>query len=259
MTINPVVEESVNLHFRTRQFRVLHTVYIGALAAVTVVLWPSRGFMEFFSSQTIPAAFEAIVIFQLLAISGISVFLGLDRLAGTEIIRYSEWLEHTHLPVRALLGGKVAAALIHAFVLVAIGSPFLFILAGPGGIPLRAVFSAQWIIFLVALFSRFAGMFISVVGETRDVVRIVGSWIFLALFYMGTLQVLRPLNPIIAVVRQQNEQSPLVSTVGRVPLAIHPAVPSTIYLLSGMILILVASGLAMNRLRIRAAKLSAHD
>jgi hypothetical protein len=259
VTINPIVEESINLQLRTRQFRVLHTLYIGAVALITVILWPSRGFMEFFSTQSVPAAFEAIVIFQLVTLSGISVFVGLDRLAGSEVIRYSEWLEHTRLPVRKLLSGKLAAAAIHTVVLIAIGSPFLFISAGPGGIPLRAVFSAQWIIFLVALFSRMVGMLISLVGETRDVVRIVGSWVFLALFYLGTIQVLQPLNPIIAVVRQQNEASPLVSTVARVPLSLHPALPSSLYLLSGMILVVVVFTWTMYRHRSRAVKHSAHD
>ena len=79
MTLNPVIEESINLHFTTHQFKVLHGIYIGSMVLVTVALWPSRGFMEFFSTQTVPAAFEAIVVFQLITLSGISVYVGLDR------------------------------------------------------------------------------------------------------------------------------------------------------------------------------------
>ena len=259
MTLNPVIEESINLHFTTHQFKVLHGIYIGSMVLVTVALWPSRGFMEFFSTQTVPAAFEAIVVFQLITLSGISVYVGLDRLAGSAIIRYSEWLERTRLPVRTLLIGKLISALIHTVVLVAVGAPFLFISAGPGGIPVRAVLSAQWIMLLVALFCRMVGMLISFVGESRDVVRIVGSWVFLALFYLGTIQVFQPFNPIIAVVRQQNELSPLVSTVGPVPFSLHPAVPSSAYLLSGMILVVGVFGTAMYRHRSRAVKQGAHD
>ncbi|MEE8441096.1 MAG: hypothetical protein V3S41_05185 [Spirochaetia bacterium] len=254
MTLNPIIEESINLHFRTHQFKVLHGVYIGAMAIVTVLLWPSRGFMEFFSTQTVPAAFEAIAIFQLIALSGISISVGLDRLAGSEIIRYSEWLERTRLPVRKLLVGKLIAAVIHTVVLIAIGSPFLYVSAGPAGIPVRAVISAQWVMFLVAMFCRMVGLFISLVGESREVLRITGSWVFLALLYLGTIQVFQPLNPIIAVVRQQNEASPLVSTVDPVPFSLHPAVPSSAYLLSGIILVVVAFGTAMYRHRSRAAK-----
>lgn len=259
MTFNPIIEESINLHFKTRQFRKLHGIYIGAVALLTVVLWPSRGFMEFFSSQTVPAAFEAVAIFQLIALSGISISAGLDRLASSEIIRYSEWLERTRLPVRKLLIGKLGSALLHTIVLIALGSPFLFISAGPGGIPVRAVLSTQWVIFLVALFSRTVGMLISLVGERHDVVRIVGSWVFLALFYLGTIQLLQPLNPIIAMVRQQNEASPLVSTVDPVPFSQHPAVPPSIYLLAGMFLVIVAFASTLYRHRSRAVIRGAND
>lgn len=259
MTFNPVIEESINLQFKTHQFRVLHGIYIGIVALVTVTLWPSRGFMEFFSTQTVPAAFEVVAIFQLIVLSGISISVGLDRLAGSEIIRYSEWLERTRLPVRTLLIGKLVSAVIHTVVLIAIGSPFLFISAGPAGIPVRAVLSAQWIMLLVALFCRMVGLFISLVGESREVVRIIGSWVFLALLYLGTIQVFQPLNPIIAVVRQQNEASPLVSTVDPVPFSLHPAVPSSIYLLAGIFLVIVAFGTTMYRHRSRALKRNAYD
>ena len=259
MTFNPIIEESINLHFKTHQFKVLHGIYVGIMALVTVALWPSRGFMEFFSTQTIPAAFEVVAIFQLIALSGISISVGLDRLASSEIIRYSEWLERTQLPVGTLLIGKLTSAVIHTVVLIAIGSPFLFISAGPGGIPVRAVLSTQWIIFLVALFCRMVGLLISLVGESREVVRIIGSWVFLALLYLGTIQVFQPLNPIIAVVRQQNEASLLVSTVDPVPFSLHPAVPSSVYLLSGMILAILAFATAMYRHRSRALKRNAYD
>jgi len=257
--MNPIIEESLNLHFKTHQYKVLHGLYIGGMALVTTILWPTRGFMEFFSTQTVPAAFEVIAILQLVTLSGISISAGLDRLASSEIIRYSEWLERTRLPVRTLFIGKLISAVIHTGVLIAIGSPFLFISAGPGGIPVRAVLSAGWVMFLVALFCRMVGLLISIVGERREVVRIVGSWIFLALFYLGTIQVLQPFNPIIAVVRQQNELSPLVSTVDPVPFSLHPAVPSSAYLLAGMFLAGLALGTAMYRHRSRFVKRNAHD
>ena len=261
MTLNPIVQEAVSLHFRTPQFRKLHLWYIAILAVVTVTLWPSRGFMEYFRLRSVPAAFEAIAVLQLLGLTGISVFVGLDRLAGIEILRYSEWLEHTRVSIGRLATGKLVSALVHTAFLVIVGSPFLFICAGPAGIPVRAILSTQWIIFLVALFSRIVGMLISVIGESRDVVRIIGSWIYLALLYLGTIQLFQPLNPIIAVVRQQNETSPLVSTVGPVPLAQHPALPSSIYLVSGLVLVTAGFVLALHRHRSRArdVRRAAHD
>ena len=258
MRLNPIVEESLNIYLRTKKFRRLHAIFLGTMTFATIAVWPTRGIMEFFGGGTVPATFEALAVFQLLAISGISLYIGLDRIAGSEIIRYSEWLDRTTVPVRTLIIGKLSSAIMHTIVLMAMASPFLFIAAGPAGIPVRAILSVQWIVLLVAIFCRSVGMLISFLGENRDVVRVVGSWIFLALIFLVTIQLTPPLNPIIAVLRQQNESSLLVSTVESVPFRVHPAVPSSIYLLSGIALAIAGLGLGMRRHRLRWSHRTSH-
>jgi hypothetical protein len=133
--------------------------------------------------------------------------------------------------------------------LIGMACPFLFIVAGPAGIPARAVLSVELVAFLAALFCRIVGMFINLIGENRDFFRVISSWFFLALIYLATIQLAPPLNPIIAVVRQQNEASPLVTTVGPVALDAHPVVPPMLYLLGGTVLALLGLVLGMRRRR----------
>ncbi len=252
--INPILEESAHLYIRRNEYAILHLAYLGALALVTVVAWPSRGFMEFFRLDTVPAVFEVVAIFELLALSGIGLMAGQDRLAPSQIIRYSEWLERTDLPVRTLLVGKLTAALVHTAILVIIGTPFLIVSAGPAGIPLRAAFASQWIVFVAALFCRIFGLFLSHIGEERYVIRVIGAWVFLAILYLITIGSMQSLNPIIALVRQHSETSQLVTSLDTVPFLQNPALLPTAYLFVGLAMTTAAYGLGLRHHRTRAQR-----
>jgi hypothetical protein len=225
---NPIVEESVRVYAAGREYGLLHLIYLALLAVFTILAWPSQSLMNFFRTGTMPAVFEVVTILELLAVSGISLFAGQDRLASNRIIRHSEWLEHTGVPIRTLLWGKLISAALHSLMLVVLATPFVLIASGPAGIPLRAALSTQWIVLLVSILCRLAGLLLSHIGEERYVVRVVGGWLFLALLFLVTIGVAQSLNPIIALVRQANEGSILVSTLTAVPLGLHPALVPTI-------------------------------
>lgn len=258
MMLNPIIEESLSVHFRALQYRVVYAVYVGILTVAILLVWPSRGFMEFFATSTVPSAFQALALLQLLLLSGLSIYAGMDRLATAQIIRHSEWLERTRVPVATLYFGKIASSFFNTVMLLSLGVPFLFIAAGPAGIPTRSILATGLILFLVAWFCRLVGMLISIVGEHRDVIRIVGSWIFLALLYLATIQVFQPLNPVIAVIRQQNESSALVSTVDPVPFAENPVVPSAAWYLGGIAVVLLVYAVIMRKQRNRAVRKGTH-
>jgi len=259
MTIAPILEESFHVYLQTRAYRRLHVFYILGLATVTVLVWPSRGFMDFFSTESVPSAFQVVLILQLLALSAVATYSGMDRVASEEIIRYSEWIGRTPVRLRTLMIGKLTAGSLHTLLLIVLGLPFLVIAAGPAGIPLRALVSGVLVMALVVTLCRTVGMIISVVGEEHDVIRIVGSWVFLALLYLGTIQVLQPLNPIIAVSRQQNELSPLVGTLERVTLAEHPAMEPLLYMLPLIFVALIVYGISLVRVQSRLGKRPAHE
>ena len=251
MNLTPILEESLHVYLRTKAYRMVHLLYVAAVAVVAVLVWPSRGLMVFFSTEAVPSAFHVVLILELLLLSGISIYAGMDRVAGNELIRYSEWLGRTPVRVRTLMTGKLTAAVLHTVLLIALSLPFLVISAGPAGIPLRAVFSSLFVLGTATMLCRLVGMLISVVGEDRDAIRIVGSWVFLALLYMGTIRILQPLNPIIAVSRQQNELSPLVSTLDPVSLGSHPALEPVAYMGTLMIGVAALYGFAMARMQKR--------
>jgi hypothetical protein len=202
--------------------------------------------MEFFRLNTVPAVFEVVTVFQLLMLSAVSLIAGQDRLAPSEIIRYSEWIERTTLPVRALFVGKVISALIHTVILVIVATPFVIVAAGPAGIPLRAAFASQWIVFVAALLCRIVGLLLSHVGEDHYVVRVIGAWVFLAILYLATIGSLQALNPIIALVRQHSETSLLVTSLAPVPFLKHPALAPTVYLSAGIAISTTAYGLTLS-------------
>lgn len=207
---NPILEEAAEVYIRRREYLIFHLAYAAAIALFTVLLWPTRGFMYFFRTETIPAAFQATVIAHVIIVSGVSLYAGLDRLAENQIIRYSEWLERTHLPVGILFRGKLAAGMVHTIFLVLMAAPFAVVAAGPAGVPLAAVVASEVIVLIVGLISRFAGMIISHLGETRYVLRVVGAWLFVALFFVVTVQAYQPMNPIAAVIAQHEDDSPFM-------------------------------------------------
>ena len=197
---NPVLQEAAQVYVERREYKLLHLAFMTAIALVTVAFWPAKGFMIFFRTGTVPAVLQASLVVQLLAVTGLSLIIGLDRLAGKAIILHSEWLERTAIPVGVLFRGKLTVAVLHTLVLTGLGVPFAVVSAGPAGVPLDAVFASLVVVLLSGLCGRFAGMLVSHLGEQNYVVRITGGWIFLALLFVATLPVHLPLNPIAAVV-----------------------------------------------------------
>lgn len=204
---NPLLEESAEVYVRRREYLWLHLTYIAGLAVFAVALWPARGFMYFFRTEMVPGSFQATIIIHVIAVTGLSLAIGLDRIAESQIIRYSEWLERTAVPIRVLFTGKIVSAVAHTLFLVMAGIPFAVLAAGPAGISLSAVAASEAIVLLAGLAGRIAGMLISHIGEIRYVVRVIGSWVFVALLFVVTVQAYPPLNPIVAVVAQHSESS----------------------------------------------------
>ena len=228
---NPIVEEAGEVYIRRRECLLFHVFYTMGIALAAVLFWSSRGFMYFFRTESVPAVFQATLVTHLIAVAGISLYVGLDRLAESQIIRYTEWLERTDVPVGVLFRGKLAAAALHTFFIVALGAPFALIAAGPAGATIPAVVASEAIILLTGLIARFAGMIISHIGELRYVVRVIGGWLFVALLFVATIRIYQPINPIVAVVRQHGESSPFMQADQSVPFWQNPLVASGVPLL----------------------------
>lgn len=250
---NPILEESRQLIIHRREYLLLHVIYLAVSALFVVLLWPTRGYVHFFRTAAVPSVFEATVIFQVIVLSVVSLYAGMDRFAPTAVIRYSEWLEHTALPVQTLITGKMITAFVHSLFLVLIAAPFTVVAGGPAGMPASVVSSSMILLFLTTLGCRIAGMLISYVGENRYVVRVIGSWVFLALLYVATVQIVPSLNPIVALVRQQLTSSPLLEVGARVPLADHPILIPTVCLVSLILFLSALYTIALFR-HSRAAK-----
>jgi hypothetical protein len=199
---NPLLEEAAAVYMRRREYLTLHLAYVAGMALFLTLLWPARGLLYFFRTESTPAAFQAFVIAQVIAVCGISLAAGLDRLAESQIIRYSEWIERTGIPIRILGTGKLLAGIVHTTVLVIVGIPFAVVAAGPAGITLDVVAATELVVLLAGITGRIAGMLIGHLGETRYFIRVTGAWIYLALIFVATIRIGTPLNPIIAVVEQ---------------------------------------------------------
>ena len=238
MTRNPILEEAAQVYLHRREYLIFHLVSLAGAVLITFALWPNRGLMYFFRTESVPAVFQATVIVHVLAVTGLSLYAGLDRLAEAQIIRYSEWLERTAIPVGVLARGKLLAGVVHTLMLTVAFVPFAVVAAGPAGIPIRAVLASEAMVLLAGCAGRIAGMLISHLGETRYVVRVIGGWIFVAVLFVATIQFYQPLNPIYAVIAQHAEGSPLMRTDATGSLLEHPLVSS------GMPLLLAIGALA---------------
>lgn len=205
---NPVLEEAAGVYLRQREYAILHIVFAAASAFFLVTLWPSRSVVYFFRTGTIPSAFQAVAITQALAVTGLSLYAGLDRLAESRIIRHSEWLERTAIPIRTLATGKIVSGTLHTIFLTLLGLPIATIAAGPSGIVLEEVFATQLIVLLSGLVGRFAGMLLAHLGETRNAVRAIGVWIVVALLFVATIEIGPPANPVIGVLMQHSDVNP---------------------------------------------------
>jgi hypothetical protein len=199
---NPVLEESAELYIRSRGFLKLHVGYLVLLALFLVIAWPSRGYMYFFRMETVPLVFLANVVFLIILSGFFSFSAGTDRIGSAGIIRYSEWLERTRVPVRSLVAGKLMAATLHTAFLTALSIPVLVAAAGPSGVPIGVIPGLLLVVFLTALACRIAAMIVSHYGEDSYVVKTIGVWVFAVLFFVLTLRLFRPLNPVVAAVEQ---------------------------------------------------------
>ncbi len=201
MIRNPLVDEAAEVYLRRREFVILHVIVLFGMALTTVGFWPTHSFLTFFRTETVPAVLHATLIIQALGMTILGLYVGLDRLAESGIIRHSEWIERTTIPIGTLFRGRIAAATIHMFLLAAAGLPFVVIAAGPSGSPLPAALAGTLLVFLSGLVGRFAGMLVSHLGEQSYVVRVIGGWLFMAAFLVVTAQLYPPLNPVAAIIR----------------------------------------------------------
>ena len=197
---NPLLEEAAEVYIRRREYVILHLIVLIGMAVTTVGFWPSHSFLTFFRTETVPAVLQATLIIQVLGVTIFGLYVGMDRLAENGIIRHSEWIERTSISIGVLFRGRVAAATIHMLLVAAAGLPFVVIAAGPAGSPLGAALGGTLVVFLSGLAGRLAGMLVSHLGELSYVVRITGAWLFMAAFFVVTIQLFPPLNPIAAVV-----------------------------------------------------------
>ncbi|MFW5788736.1 MAG: hypothetical protein ACOCW3_02240 [Spirochaetota bacterium] len=228
---NPILEEAAHVYLHRREYLIFHLVSLAGAVLITFALWPNRGFMYFFRTESVPAVFQATVIVHVLAVTGLSLYAGLDRLAEAQIIRYSEWLERTTIPIGILARGKLLAGVVHTLMLTVAFVPLAVVAAGPAGIPIRAVLASEVIVLLAGCTGRVAGMLISHLGETRYVIRVIGGWIFVAVLFVATIQFYQPLNPIYAVIAQHAEDSPLMRANAARSLLEHPLASSGIPLI----------------------------
>ena len=199
MMRNPLFEEAVEVYVRRREFVILHLIVLLCMAFTTVGFWPTHSFLTFFRTETVPAVLQATLVIQVLGVTIFGLYVGMDRLADSGIIRHSEWIERTTIPIGTLFRGRVAAATIHTLLIAGAGLPFVVIAAGPAGSPLGAALGGTLIVFLSGLVGRLSGMLISHLGEQHYVVRVTGAWLFMAAFFVVTIQLAQPLNPVAAV------------------------------------------------------------
>ncbi len=243
---NPLLTEAAAVYLRRRGYVTLHITVALAMALAAVVFWPPHSYLHFFRTGTQPLVLQATLVVQVLLVTCVSLVAGLDRIADDSIVRHSEWLERTALPVAVIARGKVCAAVIHTAFLTLLGLPAVVVAAGPAGTPSTPVFAGQIIVFLSGLAGRTAGMIVAHFGERNYVVRITGGWIYLALLFIATITVYPPLNPIAAVAT-----APAAT-------GFEPMLESAVALAGLTLLLMIAYRVSLSRHR-RSAGRQAHD
>lgn len=211
MIRNPVLQEARAVYLHRREYLWLHVGYLAATTLMLLVVWPSRGLMHFFRTQSPPPVYDVMVVYHVITLCLLNIYIGQDRLADSSIIRYSEWLERTSVPIRLLVGGKLIAAALHTLVLTILILPFLVIAASPAGTSLPVVARATLVLLLVSLLCRIVGMLISHWGESNYVIRVVGAWVFIALLFVATIQSAPAINPVVAVVGAERTAVPITA------------------------------------------------
>lgn len=245
---NPILEESAVVYLRRREYFLLHTLYLIASAVFVLLVWPTRSYMYFFRTETVPAAFLATAVFHILALAGMNIYVGMDRLANTEIIRYSEWLERTALPVGALATGKLTAGFLHSLFLTLLAAPFLVVAAGPSGVTLETVIVLLPLLFLTAFLCRVAGQIVSHYGQESYFARTIAGWLFVALLFLVSIQVYRPINPIVVVTQQLQALEPGVNAAARQTIPLWESLVA-LAVLTGALILIYWYGLKRHRQR----------
>jgi len=245
---NPVLEESAALYLRRREHFLLHSLYLTLSTVFVLLVWPTRSYMYFFRTETVPAVFLATAVFHILALAGMNIYIGMDRLGNTEIIRYSEWLEQTTLPVRALATGKLLSAILHTLFLTLLAAPFLVIAAGPSGVTLATAISLLPLLFLTAFLCRVAGQIVSHYGEESYFARTIGGWLFIALLFLISTQIYRPINPIVVVTQHLQALEPGVDVAATTIIPLWQSLLS-LATLTGALVLLYWLGLKRHRLK----------
>lgn len=236
---NPLLTEAVGVYLRRRQYVVLHVTVALTMTLAAVAFWPRHSFLHFFRTETQPLVLLATLIVQVVLVTVVSLAAGLDRIAGSAIIRHSEWLERTTLPIGVIVRGKLLAAVLHTAVLTLLGLPAAVVAAGPAGSGLAPVLAAQIVVLMSGTAARIAGLIVTHLGERNYVVRVTGGWIFTAILFVATITVYPPLNPIAGVARAPGATD------------LDPVLESAGSLAGATLLLMIVYGISLARQRAR--------
>jgi hypothetical protein len=124
----------------------------------------------------------------------------------------------------------------------------LVVAAGPSGVTLETVVVLLPLLFLTAFLCRVAGQIVSHYGEDSYFARTIAGWLFVALLFLVSIQVYRPINPIVVVTQQLQALEPGVNAAARQTIPLWESLVA-LAVLTGALILIYWYGLKRHRQR----------
>jgi hypothetical protein len=165
---NPFVVEGMRLSFSERGILRTYLFIPGALGLALIAMWPRSTIEATLRAGIAADTFTVVAVCFLLFLVYLGARFGAEDFTADSGAAIREYVTLTPVPLVSVVGGRATFAVLHTFLLLLLGAPFLAAAMAVGGAGIGQALSALAVIGAASLSARMCGLlFLALVGGRR--------------------------------------------------------------------------------------------
>ena len=207
---NPVLEESIKVHFSDNQTTGKYIIIVGILAVSSFATWPDRNFSYYLGTGNTPEALTIVSLIGFFLLTLLTAGFGIESRGSGKLYTQYDWIKLTPLSIEKIVIGKFKFSFLHSVFLVLMISPFIIIAASASGISFLKILLLLTGLILFIFTYRAIGLFLhSIITKSKLILNMV-LWQFLLLLIALTASVIPEISPVTSIQRFISAESILL-------------------------------------------------
>jgi hypothetical protein len=165
---NPFVAEGMRVYLSERGILRTYLFIAGALGLAVLAMWPRSTIEAALRGGGAADTFTVVAACFLLFLLYLGARYGAEDYSADSTVQLREYVTLTPVPLFSVIGGRLMFAVLHTFLLLLIGAPFLAAAMAVGGAGFPQALAALAVIGAASLAARMCGLLVlTLVGGRR--------------------------------------------------------------------------------------------